>query len=401
MNTTAICSIASQNYIPFAKTLFQSIKSYHVNVDCFFCLADEITDGEDIESEDFSVIEAKNLGINSFEMLAFRYDIVEFNVSLKPYLLQHLINKGYKKIVYFDADICVFHSLDLIFFALDKSAIVITPHILSPMPSCDELSPSERSFLTDGIYNLGFIAINNSEEAVRFLEWWAVKCAEECYRETETGLFVDQKWIDLVPALFENVHIMRHPGCNMAYWNLHERTFFNGKVNSNYSLIFFHFSGLNIENIGEISKYQNRFSLSNRPDLEGLFTLYKENVIENGYFSAKTCKYAYGFFDNGVQIGLLARRLFESVAIEFPHPFNTQGKSYYLLLKKRRLIENNNIFVFSKADIKTKARIINCVLLILMRIIKIDRYLALMKYLRYVAVLRRQTFLLKKTLCEK
>ena len=33
----------------------------------------------------------------------------------------------------------------------------------------------------------------------------------------------DQRWLDLVPALFDDVHIVRDPGCNVAYWNLPER----------------------------------------------------------------------------------------------------------------------------------------------------------------------------------
>src|ERR1017187_7472506 len=36
-------------------------------------------------------------------------------------------------------------------------------------------------------------------------------------------MFVDQKWINLAPCFFENVKILKQPGCNMAFWNLHER----------------------------------------------------------------------------------------------------------------------------------------------------------------------------------
>ena len=39
----------------------------------------------------------------------------------------------------------------------------------------------------------------------------------------EEGLFVDQKWIDLVPGFYPDVGIIHHPGYNVAYWNLHCR----------------------------------------------------------------------------------------------------------------------------------------------------------------------------------
>jgi len=39
---------------------------------------------------------------------------------------------------------------------------------------------------------------------------------------------VDQKWINLVPLLFEGISISRHVGLNAAFWNLHERTISDG-----------------------------------------------------------------------------------------------------------------------------------------------------------------------------
>ena len=38
------------------------------------------------------------------------------------------------------------------------------------------------------------------------------------------GLFVDQRWVDLVPALFDDYVVMKRAGLNVAYWNLHERS---------------------------------------------------------------------------------------------------------------------------------------------------------------------------------
>ncbi len=35
--------------------------------------------------------------------------------------------------------------------------------------------------------------------------------------------FTDQRWCDLVPSLFDRVHIERDPGYNVASWNLSTR----------------------------------------------------------------------------------------------------------------------------------------------------------------------------------
>jgi hypothetical protein len=67
------------------------------------------------------------------------------------------------------------------------------------------------------------------------------------FNDVPFGTFVDQKWIDLVPAFFDKVCILKHPGCNIAYWNLHERTLSQGKdaiLVNNQPLCFFHFSGV-------------------------------------------------------------------------------------------------------------------------------------------------------------
>ena len=36
------------------------------------------------------------------------------------------------------------------------------------------------------------------------------------------NMFTDQRWVDFVPSLFDHL-ILKDPGCNVAYWNLHGR----------------------------------------------------------------------------------------------------------------------------------------------------------------------------------
>ena len=42
----------------------------------------------------------------------------------------------------------------------------------------------------------------------------------DCIVDPERGFFVDQRWMDLVPGLAEDFHLLRDPGFNVAYWNL-------------------------------------------------------------------------------------------------------------------------------------------------------------------------------------
>ncbi len=52
--------------------------------------------------------------------------------------------------------------------------------------------------LIDGVFNLGFIGLSKAAETERFLDWWERRCLNLGYNERWSGLFVDQKWINLV-----------------------------------------------------------------------------------------------------------------------------------------------------------------------------------------------------------
>jgi hypothetical protein len=145
----------------------------------------------------------------------------------------------------------------------------------------DNSLPNEMTFLQSGAFNLGFIGLSKTEETLHFLRWWKERLWHYCLSDVQKGLFVDQKWIDLVPSLFERVHILKEPAYNVAYWNLQEKTFAVGKdtltVNG-VPLYFFHFSGLDVDEMESISKYQTRYTLSDFKELRRLL-----NYIRNYY----------------------------------------------------------------------------------------------------------------------
>ena len=135
--------------------------------------------------------------------------------------------------------------MDDIYEKLETYDIVLTPHLDTDYPA-DGLLPDDSHILRAGQFNLGFIGINSSENAKSFLNWWKPKLYEHCVVDVMNGYFVDQKFIDFVPVLFENFHVEKQTGYNVAYWNLHSRRVHkqNGAWHCNESpLYFFHFSG--------------------------------------------------------------------------------------------------------------------------------------------------------------
>ncbi len=57
----------------------------------------------------------------------------------------------------------------------------------------------------------------------RFIDWWADRLRQFCYDEVPNGLFTDQRWVDLAPAFFDDIAIVRDPQYNVATWNLTHR----------------------------------------------------------------------------------------------------------------------------------------------------------------------------------
>ncbi len=69
----------------------------------------------------------------------------------------------------------------------------------------------------------GVLALRDDEEARHLLEWWSARCLTQCRVDIARHLFTDQRWMDLAPSFVSRCHILRHPGYNVAYWNLAHR----------------------------------------------------------------------------------------------------------------------------------------------------------------------------------
>ena len=103
-----IFTIVAKNYFGFAKALYVSVKKFNPEIDFFVLISDEIDDINDFANEEFRVLEAKNIGIENYIELAFKYNITEFSTAIKPYFFSYLFDRGYEKAIYFDPDIYIY-----------------------------------------------------------------------------------------------------------------------------------------------------------------------------------------------------------------------------------------------------------------------------------------------------
>jgi len=283
-------TICSNNYLAHAKTVGDSFLKHHQDFTFIIGLVDRYSEELDYSSfNNLIFLPVEELHIEGFDELKDRYNITELNTAVKPSFFTYLFEK-YKasKIIYIDPDIWVHGRFTEVIDALDNKNIVLTPHICSPIQD-DDLIPTDYQLLRTGVFNLGFIALSGYESLKEFLSWWHLRVIKYGFGNYTENMFYDQLWMNLIPAFYENYYILRHPGYNVANWNLHERMVKildseKYRVNESYELKFFHFSSYKYDTPEVLCYYQNRHNFTNRPELKPLFdkyrTLLKENNIE-------------------------------------------------------------------------------------------------------------------------
>ncbi len=290
--TNIVFTIATESYVPLAITLGKSVIKHNPKTRFVLALIGKI---EKIDNSllgpSIEVIMISSKNIDGFSEMREKYNDFEFSVALKPYVADYLLKLNpANKVLFLDADIMVFDSLDRVFSLLNDNSTMITPHAMSPLPA-DGCTPNDLNFLNAGIYNAGFFAVKNCSNAFGFLGWWKSQLYNECKHDLCNGRFVDQIWLNLVPLYFKNVHILKDWGYNVGHWNIHEQDIrlVNGRflINDLTPLVCFHFSGFVPHPLDNISKHQNRFLFREKPDMLPLFEQYREALYANGYVFEK------------------------------------------------------------------------------------------------------------------
>ena len=341
----AACTIVSKNYLAFARTLAHSYRRHHPDARVFVLLVDRVDGYFDPSAEPFALVEIGELPIPDLPRFCFQYSVLELNTAVKPYFLAHLMDKhGVDKLIYFDPDILVLGDMGPVERLLDRCSIVLTPHLTAPIE--DAAKPTELDLRRAGAYNLGFIALARTSTTRRFLDWWQRRLYTGCLMEPDRGMHVDQGWVDLVPGLFDGVHILRDDGYNVAYWNLHSRavTAAGDRVGVNgRPCRFFHFSGIDPEDVTGISRHQNRFHLSDIGEAGAVFQAYAAEVLANGHREVKRWPYAFGAFGSGEPISADVRRAYWAMGDavqQFGDPFAGTGPGsfhHWLATRVQRL----------------------------------------------------------------
>lgn len=328
----AFTSVAC-NYIPKARVLVESIRKHHPDWRVHVALADEIPAGLDLSAEPFDEIHPlSTLDIAHYRAWAFCHSLVELATAIKPFLLKKLLGRDdCAGVVYLDPDVVVFSPLEEVLAALEVAEIALTPHQIKPESTLGAIMDNEICSLKHGVYNLGFLAVAPSDIGKAFAEWWSSRTYHFCRADIPNGLFTDQRWIDLVPALFEGVCVLRSARLNVAPWNLTTRRLVGDlsggfTINGN-PLGFYHFTGFDSGDHHVMANVNGSDSCG----LQQLIDWYQRVTRTLEHDSLSSQAWAFRAFDDGTLIPVGARILYRErmdLQSAFSNPFSSAEKSY-------------------------------------------------------------------------
>lgn len=323
----------TSNYLPKARVLAKSVKRHAPRSMFHLLLCDRPPAGFDLSREPFDhLIELKEYPVDNRLAWIFQHNVVELCTAVKGWGFQRILDQhDADAVIYLDPDVVLFSPLQDLAQMLEGSSILVTPHQTEPEQDPGAVIDNEVSSLKHGVFNLGFLAVRNCPEGRRFIDWWAARLRDFCFDDRGQGLFTDQKWVDLAPAFFPGLGIVREPQFNVSTWNISHREltgdpeggmFVNGKP-----LCFYHFSGFDSGAMKVMSEVYGTGSL-----LAQLRRWYIRKCAENGQEELGSLDCFYDFYSDGGRIRPAERWLYRhrgELASRFPDPYDCSDRGGY------------------------------------------------------------------------
>lgn len=343
MSDLTYCTILATNYLPKALALAESLHVHHPDAELVVLLIDATTDA-DLPSIDHAdlpnvrLVGTDFLGLPQAEVdhLAMIYDLVEFATAIKPLAFKRVLETA-EQVAYLDPDTYVTAPMEELSKELDASdgGILLTPHFLEPLPEGGPVA--QGHLLTVGVYNLGFGAWDR--RALEFLDWWWARLKEECLFDYLSGLFVDQKWMDIGSVLYQ-ARSLRHYGYNVSVVNLHERPIGAGLVmeTTGEPLRLFHFHAFDPDNPTELTTRLSRSTSDLRSSSEAVAALceeYAEHVRRHRDALPPAPAYPYSTDSSGKRISRQLRRAYRLSGEGLPSAFDPAQAEAFAAWRRR------------------------------------------------------------------
>ena len=228
--------------------MYESLKTYSNEFQLFLFAFDDMS---------FQILKALNLQhvttvslaeFETTELLGVKKgrSKAEYCWTCTPSIISYLFNKyNFADCTYLDADLIFYSDPAVLIEEMveNQKNVLITEHRFSPVAKLYEKKRAGR-------FCVQFVTFTNESDSLLILEKWRLQCIDWCYARYEDGKFGDQKYLDVWPEDYHNIHILQHLGGGIAPWNLQQYSFsYNGesitgkvkKTGSVFKVVFYHF----------------------------------------------------------------------------------------------------------------------------------------------------------------
>lgn len=247
VKTRGYVTYFDQRYAARARVMLRSLRRHDPNAEIFALCLDEPARMLTAELQDRKLFIVSPQELYGFDpALAACRDRgkAAFRATHKPVLANYALHQRpeVEAIVHIDADTRFFSSVAPLFAEIGTASIALSPHRF--------VFNRERAEWF-GRFNAGFIYWRNDAVGLRCLADYRADCLAWCEPEvTQDGRFMNQGYLTAWPQRYPNVHVLQHPGVNLAPWNVAGHALSRGRdiLVDGVPLVFFHFSGVVLEN---------------------------------------------------------------------------------------------------------------------------------------------------------
>lgn len=242
MTAHEFCTYFDVGYLPRALVLHESLVATGVDFRLTaLCLDEESRDAvEALDDATFRAIGLSELEAHDPELLGVKptRSKYEYYFTLGPSFMHLLLTRdSMQHLTYLDADMRFYADPSPLFAQSEGAAVVIVGH---------RFPERLRHLEATGKFNVAWVGFENDGDGLQCLEWWRERCIEWCFDHVDGDRYADQKYLDQFPTEFARVHVLQHPGADVAPWNLLDPPLaWDGErfVVAGEPLIFFHFQG--------------------------------------------------------------------------------------------------------------------------------------------------------------
>ncbi|WP_233696828.1 peptidoglycan-binding domain-containing protein [Paenibacillus profundus] len=290
-------TIVHQENLIRGLALYHSLKNKIGNFHHWICCMDDYSYHalSRMNLENASLIQMKEVENEELLRVKSSRKLNEYSWTLKAPLCLHILGhyKEIDHIIYCDPEVYFFSDPKPILDEWWKYSIFL----------CKQRGNYEHEQV-QGLFQSSLVGFKREENSITILKWWKDKCLEKCSENYDANdqTFRDQRYLEYIPLIFQNIKLIDHKGINAAPWNVILNNHYSVGVQENKVFIYdnelvsYHFGNMLIYNQDEYDLWQLAPISFDYSIISNIYTPYINTVKE-------VCKSIH--FKTGADVSLL------------------------------------------------------------------------------------------------